>query len=324
MKSPKPTAAPAEKSTLHVRNPHRFGYDFKSLIAHCAELTHFVAINKFNIETIDFANAEAVKTLNGALLKTYYDLEWWDIPQGYLVPPIPGRADYIHYAADLLATSNRGIVPTGHSIKVLDVGIGASAVYPIVGHKAYEWSFVGADTDQTALKSCEKIIQANAALEGAVLLRHQKASSNVLKGIILPEDEFDLVMCNPPFHASAEEAQEATARKWANLNVKTDAKSQLNFGGQNAELIYPGGEEIFVKRMISQSAQLPKNAYWYTCFLSKEDTVKPAISALKKMKALEIKTVKMQQGQKKSRFIAWTFLTDMEQRNWRERHWWNT
>jgi 23S rRNA (adenine1618-N6)-methyltransferase len=33
--------------------------------------------------------------------------------------PIPGRADYIHYIADLLAESNNGIIPKGHGIQGL-------------------------------------------------------------------------------------------------------------------------------------------------------------------------------------------------------------
>jgi 23S rRNA (adenine1618-N6)-methyltransferase len=44
------------------------------------------------------------------LLISYYDIQKWDIPH-YLCPPIPGRADYIHYIADLLAESNNGIIP---------------------------------------------------------------------------------------------------------------------------------------------------------------------------------------------------------------------
>ncbi len=308
---------------MHPRNPHRFGYDFEALQKSSPELSPFVFINKYNNDSIDFANPEAVKELNGALLKHYYGITHWDIPKGYLVPPIPGRADYVHHAADLLAFSNRGTIPTGHTMKVLDIGVGASLVYPIIGHKEYEWSFVGADTDTIALKSAQKIIDENKVLEDAVILRHQKASSNVLKGIVEKEDEFDLVMCNPPFHASAEEASAATERKWTNLKGKSEGKPTLNFGGQNAELIYPGGEEIFVKRMISQSAQLPQNAFWYTSFISKEVTLKPVLSALKKMKALEVRSVKMGQGQKHSRFIAWTFLNETEQRNWKERHWWN-
>jgi 23S rRNA (adenine1618-N6)-methyltransferase len=39
-------------------------------------------------------------------------------------PPIPGRADYIHQIADLLATCNKKVVPTGADIRILDIGVG--------------------------------------------------------------------------------------------------------------------------------------------------------------------------------------------------------
>jgi 23S rRNA (adenine1618-N6)-methyltransferase len=41
----------------------------------------------------------------------------------YLCPPIPGRADYIHLHSRLLAESNNGIIPKGHGIQGLDIGI---------------------------------------------------------------------------------------------------------------------------------------------------------------------------------------------------------
>lgn len=85
-----------EKTNLHPRNLHRLRYDFELLTEKLPELQQHVSINEHQIETIDFSNPEAVKTLNKALLVTYYDIKNWDIPKNYLCPPIPGRADYIH------------------------------------------------------------------------------------------------------------------------------------------------------------------------------------------------------------------------------------
>lgn len=140
-----------EKTTLHSRNQHRLRYDFNLLIENCPELKAFVFINEHQIESIDFSNPQAVKTLNKALLISHYDIQNWDIPQDYLCPPIPGRADYIHYIADLLAESNNGIIPTGAEVEGLDIGIGANCIYPIIGNSVYDWSFVGTDIDEKAL-----------------------------------------------------------------------------------------------------------------------------------------------------------------------------
>ncbi len=324
MTAPKPDSAAKEKEGLHPRNLHRFGYDFEALVKTSPELVPFVFTNKFQTVTIDFAIPEAVKALNGALLKHFYDLQYWDIPQDYLVPPVPGRADYIHHAADLLASNNKGVIPVGDSMNVLDIGVGASCVYPIIGHKSYQWSFVGADSDSKALKSAQKIIDKNVALQGSVVLRVQKTASNILAGMIKPDDEFDLVICNPPFHSSLEKVHQAAERKWSNLKVKSGTEPTLNFAGQQGEIIFPGGEDAFVKKMIVQSAQLPNRCYWYTSLISKETTLSPVYKTLKKVKALDVRTISMAQGQKQSRLVAWTFLSETEQRNWRERHWWNS
>ena len=82
---------------FHPKNKHHGKYDFKTLIAANPDLATFVAVNEFGTETIDFANPDAVKMLNKALLLHFYGLKNWDIPKGFLCPPIPGRADYIHY-----------------------------------------------------------------------------------------------------------------------------------------------------------------------------------------------------------------------------------
>ncbi|RTY85461.1 DUF890 domain-containing protein, partial [Staphylococcus aureus] len=94
---------PQQKSELHVRNLHRSRYDFPQLIKTCPELAPFVRLNPYNDLSIDFSDPQAVKMLNKALLKHFYGIQYWDIPQDFLCPPIPGRADYIHYLADLLS-----------------------------------------------------------------------------------------------------------------------------------------------------------------------------------------------------------------------------
>jgi len=156
---------PKEKSSLHPRNRHRERYDFKQLIESCPELAQFVKINIYNDESIDFSDPEAVKMLNKALLKRYYEIDNWNIPQNYLCPPIPGRADYIHHIADLLCSNNYGKIPTGEKIKCLDIGVGANCVYPIIGNKEYGWSFIGSDIDPVAIGSATKIIELNPSLK---------------------------------------------------------------------------------------------------------------------------------------------------------------
>ena len=152
-----------EKTTLHPRNLHRFRYDFEKLTISFPELQKFVFANEHSNETIDFSNPDAVKALNTALLKHHYNVEFWDIPEHYLCPPIPGRADYIHNIADLLK-GNHSEIPKGNHIKGLDIGVGASCIYPIIGNYEYDWSFIGSDTNETAIISAKEIEQQNSNL----------------------------------------------------------------------------------------------------------------------------------------------------------------
>lgn len=305
-----------DKTNLHPRNQHRSRYDFKLLIEQYPALKKYVATNQHQIETINFSDPEAVKALNKALLITYYDIQNWDIPKDYLCPPIPGRADYIHNIADLLASSNGGTIPEGESIEGLDIGIGANCIYPILGNAIYGWSFVGTDIDEKALSNCSKIIETNPKLVEAISLQQQVEPRFIFKNIITPEDKFEFVLCNPPFHTSQEEATQGSIRKINNLENKKTTKPILNFGGQNAELWCEGGEFRFISQMIYESAKYPMQCLWFTTLVAKQSHLKSLYNVLNKVKAANIRTIDMAQGQKTSRILAWSFLSDLQQAEW--------
>lgn len=310
-----------EKKNLHPRNHHRFGYDFERLILENSELKDFLKLNKFSPDskekTIDFSNPKAVKALNRALLVTHYGIKFWDIPKDYLCPPIPGRADYIHYIADLLAETNNQNIPEGLTVQGLDIGIGANCIYPIIGNSAYGWSFVGTDVNEDSLQNCKKIIQNNPELIDAISLQKQIEPRFIFKNIIEIEDRFTFTICNPPFHASPEEALKATTRKAKNLQYKQASKPVLNFGGQNAELWCDRGEIGFITQMIYESVKYPENVLWFTTLVSKKENLNTIYKLLKKVGVTNVKTIDMEQGQKTSRIVAWTFLTENQQKNWK-------
>jgi 23S rRNA (adenine1618-N6)-methyltransferase len=312
---------PTEKSKLHSRNKHRERYNFKLLIESCPGLESFVRLNKYNDESIDFFDPDAVKMLNKALLKHFYGINDWDIPPNYLCPPIPGRADYIHHMADLLSSKNHENIPTGPEIKCLDIGTGANCVYPIIGNKEYGWSFTGTDIDPVSIESARKIITSNPLLIEKIELRLQYQPNDIFFGIIQKEELFDLTVCNPPFHASFEEAQSGTIRKLTNLKQKKITGPILNFGGQNSELWCKGGEKKFVLDMVRQSKFFSVSCFWFSTLVSKQSHLKSVYEALKKEDAVEVKTIPMGQGNKSGRIVAWTFLTPEQQENWRNTRW---
>jgi len=317
----KKKARPQVKAKLHPRNRNRERYDFQQLIATCPELAPFVRPNPFDDESIDFANAKAVRVLNKALLMTNYGLAYWDIPENYLCPPIPGRADYIHHMADLLARSNGGKIPAGPSISGLDIGTGASCIYPIIGTMEYGWSFIGSDIDPVAIESANNIIARNHELHGKINCRLQTNPKNIFRSILQPDESVDFTVCNPPFHASAAEAQAGTMRKLRNLHQRKASKPTLNFGGQSNELWCEGGEAGFVRTMIQQSQQLAGSCFWFSTLISKQANLKIVYQALKLAEAVEVETIPMGQGNKTSRAVAWTFLSKTEQQQWKNSRW---
>ena len=306
-----------EKSTLHPRNKHRSRYDFDVLFIKTPELKSFVFKNEHGIETIDFSNPLAVKMLNKTLLKTYYGILDWDLPEDYLCPPIPGRADYIHHIADLLAEVNQNSIPTGNNIMGLDIGVGANCIYPILGNAEYDWSFVATDIDATALENCVTIIEKNPHLSDVICLQQQVNARFIFKDIIQPEDKFAFTICNPPFHDSKEEAIKSASRKVSNLTNQKTTNPVLNFGGQNNELWCEGGELAFITQMIFESVKYPKQCFWFTTLVSKKDHLKSIYKTLNKVEAATIKTIEMNQGQKISRLVAWTFLSEKQQKDWK-------
>ncbi|MCX2450633.1 23S rRNA (adenine(1618)-N(6))-methyltransferase RlmF [Pedobacter sp. PLR] len=310
-----------QKNELHPRNKHRSRYDFPELIKTLPELRPFVAVNPYGDESIDFSNPMAVRLLNKALLKHFYQIEHWDIPEGYLCPPIPGRADYVHYLADLLASVNRGAVPEGAKIKGLDIGVGANCIYPIIAHQEYGWSFVGSDVDAYAVKSAKNIATINPSLSASVFPRLQAHKNQIFKGVIKPGELFDFTMCNPPFHGSPEEAQEGSQRKVRNLGTQRGKTPVLNFGGMQAELWCEGGEVGFIRKMIQESATIGKQCFWFSTLVSKSMHLPFIYAALDKVAPVQIRTIEMAQGQKISRFLAWTFLTPEEQESWKATRW---
>ncbi|MFU2316631.1 23S rRNA (adenine(1618)-N(6))-methyltransferase RlmF [Rahnella sp. PCH160] len=313
---------PQEKSGLHPRNRHRTRYDFPALIASSPELAPFVTENKWGDLSVDFANHQAVKALNRALLRDCYQIENWDIPADYLCPPIPGRADYVHHLADLLASSNNGNIPQGKDISVLDIGVGANCIYPIIGLREYGWRFTASEIDPVSMAAAKKIVATNPQLTNQVRFRLQAKPPRILDTIIRNDERYDAVLCNPPFHASAADAASGSQRKRQNLGLdRRTGNAELNFGGQHNELWCEGGEEAFVVRMAEESAGKAQNCFWYTVLVSKKTTLPLLYDALNEEGVTDIRTIEMTQGNKISRFVAWTFLTPSQQKSWAIKRW---
>lgn len=300
-----------QKGKLHPKNPHRGRYDFPVLSKACPDLTSFIKPNPKGDSTIDFSDEKAVVCLNRALLAYYYNVTHWSIPEGYLCPPIPGRADYIHYASALVNEPEN----SNKAVNVLDIGTGANCIYPIIGSQSYGWLFTATDIDPVSVKCAKTIVNANPSLKGKVNVVLQENDNAMFAGVIKPDDWFALTLCNPPFHASMADAAAGSQRKWKNLNkhpsrtvsAKHKRQPKLNFGGQKAELWCDGGEIAFLTRMAKESVDFAHQVGWFTSLVSKAENIRPLQNTLNSLGVKEIKVIEMSQGQKVSRLIAWRF-----------------
>lgn len=283
---------------MHARNIHKnSSYDFDSLIKVNTALQEFVTLNKHtNSLTIDFSNPKAVIELNKSLLIHHYELENWELPDGFLCPPIPSRVDYIHYVADIISKEQE-------PIKGLDVGVGANAIYTILGTQVYNWEMVGCDINAQSIEAARQNIDFTTNLKNRVKIIHQTDNANIFKGIIQQDDYFHFTMCNPPFYTSEEDASKNASQKLKNLGK---GASVLNFGGQHSELWCNGGEALFLKRMIKQSVDFKSQVGYFTSLVSRKENLTKLEKQLKKLKA-NYTIIPMEHGNKKTRLIAWSY-----------------
>jgi 23S rRNA (adenine1618-N6)-methyltransferase len=311
----------SEKIRLHQRNKNRDHYDLVELTKSYPELKNHIIPNKLGEDSINYSDPKAVKILNQGLISHYYGIKYWEFPEENLCPPIPGRADYIHHVADLLGENNYGKIPTGNNILCLDVGIGASCIYPIIGAVEYDWNFIGSDIDPKSITSSQNIVNSNAILKDKIKCKLQKNAKAIFHGIIAKEDKIDVVISNPPFHSSIEEAQKSNKRKLTNLSGKKIKTPLLNFSGISHELVYEGGEYQFIENLIKESKQLSKNCFWFSTLVSKQKNLKKIYKFLEVTSPVKVKTIPLGTGNKSSRIIAWTYLSREKQKEWKEDRW---
>lgn len=280
---------------MHPENPFAKNYDFDFLVQHSPDLKKFVFVNEYGNQTITFEDKQAVKVLNRALLKAYYGLDHWDIPEHNLCPPIPGRLDYLLHVAELIPKTK---------LSLLDIGTGANLIYPILATCHFNWQCTASEVDLDALKNAQEIIDSNKVLQ-KIALRRQRFKSSILEHIIQPGDNFDVVVCNPPFFKNRTDAEQQNQRKVRNLQL--EGGERLNFGGLANELWYKGGEEAFIKKMAGESVLFKDQVHWFSSLVSQKENLKNIKRAINKTDPAEVKVIEMEQGNKKSRFVAWTY-----------------
>jgi 23S rRNA (adenine1618-N6)-methyltransferase len=296
---------------MHPKNRYIGPHDFLNLAECVPALADCFITTPDGRTSLDFTQPKAVRLLNKALLLRDYGLKHWDIPEGNLCPGVPGRLDYIHAIDDLLQGNTARTQDAKKANKQntygLDIGTGASLIYPILGLKEFGWRMVGTDVDATSLKVAAAIAKFNPGLEDSIIVRKQPDQRAIFRNVILPGEYYDFTMCNPPFFESAEQASAAAKLKWDKLGVKTGATATLNFGGQANELWTDGGEPAFLRKMIGESTKFADQVDWFTTLVSKKGYLKIAEMEFRRHGIKETKVVGIGSGGKLRRILCWTF-----------------
>lgn len=171
-----------ERPGLHTRSKHNQSYNFEKLTKANPKLEKYVIITKTGKESILFSDPNSVKELNIALMKYHYQVNYWELPEKYLCPAIPGRAEYLHYLADLLGSSRaKPKFPQGQKVTILDVGTGSSLVYPLLGYKQYHWRFLATELNKGAFKSAVNILKQNEIPKSSIEVYHQPENKKLLQ-----------------------------------------------------------------------------------------------------------------------------------------------
>ena len=290
---------------MHAQNPYGNRYDLKRLTKHYHALEKFIVLNPSGEETIDFSSSEAVFALNKSMLLADFKLGDYELPSGYLIPPVPGRLDYLLHVRDFL--TEKFNVSENSQLNGLDMGSGANGIYCILGAQYFNWKMVGSETDAKAVEIANANIQKTKGLNDKIEIRHQQDKGSLFKNTIQANEQFDFVVCNPPFHSSKEEALKGSLRKVKNLGgYAVKEKFLLNFEGQANELWCNGGEVLFIKRLIKESVGFKNQVKVFSTLVAKSDSVAAIKKQLSKVKA-NFEVIPMALGNKKGRYLMWWF-----------------
>ncbi|XP_040903263.1 RNA N6-adenosine-methyltransferase mettl16 [Toxotes jaculatrix] len=288
----------ALNKSMHPRNRYKDRPpDFAYLASKYPDFQQHVHTSLTGRPVVNFKEPEAVRALTCTLLKEDFGLTI-EIPLERLIPTVPLRLNYIHWVEDLIdgqKQPRRGI----------DIGTGASCIYPLLGATMNGWYFLATEVDDICFDYATKNVEHNNLSD---LIKVVKVPQKTLLMDALKEETeiiYDFCMCNPPFFANQLEAKGVNSR-----NSRRPPPSSVNTGGVT-EIMAEGGELEFVKRIIHDSLQLKKRLRWYSCMLGKKCSLTPLKEELRKQGVPKVTHTEFCQGRTMRWALAWSFYDDV-------------
>ncbi|XP_062071731.1 RNA N6-adenosine-methyltransferase METTL16 isoform X2 [Lepus europaeus] len=285
----------ALSKSMHARNRYKDKPpDFAYLASKYPDFKQHVQINLNGRVSLNFKDPEAVRALTCTLLREDFGLSI-DIPVERLIPTVPLRLNYIHWVEDLIGhqDSDKSTLRRG-----IDIGTGASCIYPLLGATLNGWYFLATEVDDMCFNYAKKNVEKNNLSD---LIKVVKVPQKTLLMDALKEESeiiYDFCMCNPPFFANQLEAKGVNSR-----NPRRPPPSSVNTGGVT-EIMAEGGELEFVKRIIHDSLQLKKRLRWYSCMLGKKCSLAPLKEELRIQGSPPSKRRKLEKPRKPITFVV--------------------
>ncbi|KAI1653511.1 hypothetical protein F4813DRAFT_374062 [Daldinia decipiens] len=294
----KPVVPRELRDDYHYNKLYTKELDFRLLGQHDPE---FEAVLEHGSH-LDFNNPKSVMQLTKTLLKRDFGLIV-DLPTDRLCPPVPNRHNYILWLKELLDSSSTPCLdssePARH-VTGLDIGTGASLIYPLLGCvQRPSWSFVATDVDAKSLSYARKNLELN-NLQARIRVVGRATTDCLIPLDELGLETIDFTMVNPPFYTSEAELTGLAKQKSKPPNTACT--------GAPVEMVCAGGEIGFIKRMIDESLLLREKVQWYTCMLGKQSSLEVLVSALKGNGVTNYAITAFVQGNKTRRWaIGWSF-----------------
>ncbi|KAJ8275499.1 hypothetical protein COCON_G00072510 [Conger conger] len=290
----------ALNKSMHPRNRYKDKPpDFAYLASKYPEFQQHVHTNLTGRVGLNFKDPGAVRALTCTLLKEDFGLSI-QIPLERLIPTVPLRLNYIHWVEDLTGGPGPGGARRG-----IDIGTGASCIYPLLGASMNGWSFLATEVDDICFNFAKKNVENNGLSD---LIKVVKVPQKTLLMDALKEEPallYDFCMCNPPFFSNQLEAKGVNSR-----SSRRAPPSSVNTGGVT-EIMAEGGELEFVKRIIHDSLQLRGRLRWYSCMLGKKCSLAPLKEELRKHGVPKVTHSEFCQGRTMRWALAWSFYDDV-------------
>ena len=195
-------------------------------------------------------------------------------------------------------------------MRVLDVGCGASCVYPLIGCRLRRgWGFVATEVDVRSVECARENVRANGLGERVDVRLVGGGDGGVLD--VLAEHEevgvVDVVMMNPPFYESEEKMRESAEKKKRKPNSAcTGVKVEMVWEGAEGEV---GGEVGFVGRLIVESAveENRMRVQWCSAMLGHLSSVPILIGRLRDKGCDNYAVTEFVQGETRRWCVAWSW-----------------